>query len=99
MATLTWRHYSTLVDDSGVAWLEFADSVNYDSFGGWAEANAGIHTTCTPTAPSGHDAGLVPLVGTYAALDYPNAGDVQYHVGFAAPPGSTIRVHIWGLVS
>lgn len=97
MATLTWRHYNTLVDDSGVAWLDFADSVNYANFGGWAEAHTNDHDTCTPTTPYGHETGVTHLVGTYVDLNNPNSGDVRYHVGFAAAPGSTLRVHIWGL--
>jgi hypothetical protein len=109
-----WRHSSYAAgdypyEDTGIIWvapsLEEGDRCLF--VGGVAEAmrNSGGHNSCAPENVAGngsdsliwHATGVCPVVGYEPWWD--DSTDTFYiNIGFQAPPGASMRVHVWALV-
>lgn len=97
--TVVWRHYSGVADSKGVCWVSSANSFGTHAISGGGFAAALVNANDSDTSTSGSDSsGMVPIAGMYSSYDS-GTNTTYWVVGFAAPPGTDLRTHVFAVLA
>lgn len=97
--TVVWRHMTAYTDETGIYWDSINGGPGTHVISGGGFANIWSQANDSSTDQNGNDAsGWVQLIGSFP--EYTAELDMTVlHLGFAAPPGSLLRAHMFAILA
>lgn len=96
--TTVWTHTNSS-SLTGIVWQTTGNAFGTHAISGGGYANGLDGTNATSTDEGGNDVSpSCPLVGSFPSYD-PGTDTTYWMLGFQAPPGATLRVHIFAILA